>query len=235
MKKRSIAQIIMTIIFVVFILSIVFITIRIFMAPSVASEDDSSVRVKGHYVLMLFQCIIGAFAMVLPKILKEKISLNIPSAMLIIFSLYLFCAIYLGEVQEFFYYRFPNYDTILHTFSGMSLGALGFSVISILNSSKSVSFSLTPLFVAVFAFCFAVSLSGLWEIYEFVVDITLKTNMQKYMLEDGTALVGQEALMDTMKDMIVDMIGALIMSAIGYFSLKYEKNWMEKLQLKRGG
>ena len=41
------------------------------------------------------------------------------------------------------------------------------------------------------------------------------------------------ALADTMKDLIVDTIGAAVMSVIGYVSLKYQKGWVEKLLLKR--
>ena len=36
-----------------------------------------------------------------------------------------------------------------------------------------------------------------------------------------------------MKDLIVETIGAAVMSVIGYVSLKYQKGWVEKLLLKR--
>jgi len=92
--------------------------------------------------------------------------------------------------------------------------------------------SLQPIFVALFAFGFAVSLGVIWEIYEFAADSILQTNMQKFALENGEQLIGRLALADTMKDLIVDMIGAFVVSAIGYMSLKHEKGWVEKLQLK---
>ena len=98
--------------------------------------------------------------------------------------------------------------------------------------TKRVPLNLSPLFVAAFAFCFAVMLGVVWEIYEFTADSLLATNMQKFALESGQPLVGREALSDTMKDLIVDMIGAFVMSAIGYISLKYKKGWVEKLLLK---
>ena len=69
--------------------------------------------------------------------------------------------------------------------------------------------NLSPVFIAVFAFCFALALGAVWEIYEFTMDSVFGTNMQKYMLDNGTALIGQAALQDTMKDIIVDAIGAL--------------------------
>ena len=41
------------------------------------------------------------------------------------------------------------------------------------------------------------------------------------------------ALMDTMKDLIVDSIGALVISIIGYISLKYKKGWFDKLMITK--
>ena len=113
------------------------------------------------------------------------------------------------------------------------LGALGFSVINFLNKTDRVPMNLSPLFVVVFAFCFALALGVVWEIYEFTADALLHTNMQKFALESGEPLVGRDALMDTMKDLIVDTLGALAMSIIGYISLKYKKGWVEKLLLHR--
>lgn len=217
-----------------FIGSIIYTAVRIVLAPTVAPISEITVRVKSEYVLMLVQCVLGLSAMTLPGILRRRIGLNIPSVMIIMYALFLYCAIYLGEVRAF-YYNVPHWDTILHTFSGAALGALGFSLVSLLNKAESVTFSLSPVFVALFAFCFAVSLGVIWEIYEFTIDCFLHTNSQKYALETGELLIGQAALMDTMKDLIVDAIGAFTVSVIGFISLKYKKGWLEQLQftLKR--
>lgn len=112
------------------------------------------------------------------------------------------------------------------------LGALGFSMIAIFNNAERIPLNLSPVFIAVFAFCFALAMGAVWEIYEFTMDSVFGTNMQKYMLDNGTALIGQAALQDTMKDIIVDAIGALVMSTIGYISLKYKKGWVEKLTIR---
>lgn len=151
--------------------------------------------------------------------------------MLVLYIAFLYCAIFLGEVRSF-YYAVPYWDTILHTMSGAMLGALGFSMIAIFNNAERIPLNLSPVFIAVFAFCFALALGAVWEIYEFTMDSVFGTNMQKYMLDNGTALIGQAALQDTMKDIIVDAIGALVMSTIGYISLKYKKGWVEKLTIR---
>ena len=218
-------------VFLTFTGSIVYVSVRIIAAPAIASPPDVSVRVKSDYVLMLLQCCVGFFALLIPVFLRRTIRLNIPSAMLIMYAGFLYCAIYLGEVRNF-YFTVPHWDTILHTFSGVALGAIGLSLISFLNKSETIHLSLNPIFVALFAFGFSVSLGVIWEVYEFAADTIFNTNMQKFALESGEQLVGKAALADTMKDLIVDMAGAFVVSAIGYISLKREKGWLETLQLK---
>ena len=219
-------------VFLTLVASIVFVTVAIIRAPTAEEDALPFQRVKGDYVLMLLQCIIGVFAMLLPGLLRRRLDLIIPSNMLVLYALFLYCAIYLGEVRSF-YYTVPYWDTILHTFSGAMLGALGFSVINFLNKTDRVPMNLSPIFVVFFAFCFAVTMGVVWEIYEFTADGILGTNMQKFGTESGIPFPGREALIDTMQDLIVDSIGALVMSALGYVSLKHQKGWVEKLQLRR--
>ena len=84
--------------------------------------------------------------------------------------------------------------------------------------------NLSPVFIAVFAFCFALAMGAVWEIYEFTMDSVFGTNMQKYMLDNGTALIGQAALQDTMKDIIVDAID----NATFHYANSYVKSLLEK-------
>ena len=224
----------MRFILLTFILSTVYVVVRIALAPDVAPEPDGAVRVKGDYVSMLLQSIFGVFAMLIPGLLRRKVKLNIPTVMMITYAVFLYCAIYLGDVRNF-YYTVPHWDTVLHTFSGVALGALGFSIVSVLNKSDSIHVSLSPIFVALFAFCFALALGVVWEIYEFTVDYFFNTNMQTYALENGDPLIGQAALLDTMKDLIVDAIGAFVMSVVGYISIKYNKGWLDRFQMRRTG
>ena len=148
-----------------------------------------------------------------------------------VLMIFLYCAIFLGEVRSY-YYRFVGWDTVLHFFSAGMLATLAYSIVSILNRSDQVPVSLSPGFLALFAFCFAVAAGAIWEIYEFTGDSLLGMNMQKWRTEAGVPLVGQAALADTMKDIIVDVLGAGIISLSGYFSMKRQKNWLQERQLK---
>ncbi|QIB70052.1 hypothetical protein Ami103574_12450 [Aminipila butyrica] len=228
MKKRKIDGKTVLVHFVLWSLvaSVIFVVIKLVLSPSEAAYAKQ----RSDYVLMLLQCIIGIFALMLPSILNHRWKIELPSFMLVLYVLFLYGAIYLGEVRSF-YYRIPGWDTILHTFSGAMLGALGFSIISLLNA-KHTWVNLSPIFVSLFAFCFAVTVGCIWEIYEFSADAILSTNMQKFMLEDGTLLVGRAALTDTMKDLIVDILGAFVMSTVGYLSQLKESGFLKRFVIK---
>ncbi len=214
------------------VLSTVFSLVNVITAPSKPFVGQAFEKLRSDYVLMLIQCIMGMIIMFLPSIIERKWKINIPGFMHIVFVFFLYAAIYLGEVRSF-YYKIPHWDTILHTFSGAMIGALGFSIVKLLNDSEKVQIYLSPLFVAVFAFSFALAIGALWEIYEFAFDKLLGLNMQKFAHEDGSLMVGRAALADTMKDLIVDSLGALATSITGYISLKFKKGWLEKFEVTR--
>jgi len=211
--------------------SSVYAVIGLVSAPAETHPGLEFEKLKSDYALMLIQCILGVIVMFLPSALERRLRIAIPNFMYILFILFLYAAIYLGEIRSF-YYRVPQWDMLLHGFSGLMLGALSFSVIRLLNESERVRLNLSPAFVALFAFSFAVSIGVLWEVYEFFIDGLFGLNMQKFALEDGRILEGREALADTMGDLIVDGAGAIIMSGIGYISVKYRKGWMGRMLIR---
>lgn len=231
-KKPNWEKISFWFVFTTLVGSTVFSLVNVILAPTGSIAHVKYEKLRSDYVLMLIQCILGMVIMFLPSILERKWRINIPGFMHIVFVVFLYAAIYLGEVRSF-YYLIPHWDTVLHTFSGAMIGALGFSVVKLLNDSEKVQINLSPLFVAIFAFSFALALGALWEVYEFSFDKLLGLNMQKFALEDGTLLLGRAALSDTMKDLIVDALGALATSIIGYISLKYKKGWLKNFEVTR--
>lgn len=230
-KSEKTAKIIGNFVLVSFIVPIGYLIYRIIVSSN-EFPDEVYTRTRSDYVLMLLQCILGVFALMLPSFVSKKYKVKIPTGIYVLYVVFLYGAIFLGEVRSF-YYNVPHWDTVLHTFSGAMIGALGFSFVSLLNKEENIHFELSPFFVAFFAFCFALTLGVIWEIYEYTFDGVLGLNMQKFALEDGTQLIGRIAIADTMKDLMVDALGAFVMSVIGYISLKYKKGWVEKLLIKK--
>jgi hypothetical protein len=229
-KKRTNLEKIGRFVFYSMLIPIGFLILKIIQIDA-GYTDPLTHRSRGDYLLMIIQCILGMIALWIPGLIQERKKLEVPNKMYFLYLIFLYCAICLGEIRGF-YYRVPNWDTILHTFSGGMLGALGFSFISLLNNEENFHLKLTPFFVSLFSFMFAIMLGVLWEVYEFAFDGLLGLNMQKFMLESGEQLIGRAALADTMEDLIVDMAGAFVMSVIGYISLKYKKGWVESMIIK---
>lgn len=218
MKRKSKVTpqgIVGTLLFITLALSIVYAFVHFLHAPDTVPEGMPHEKVKSDYLLMLTQCILGVVVMLLPSLINRKWSVPIPRKIYIAYYVFLYCAIFLGEVFDF-YYVVPHWDVILHAFSGAMLSALGFIMVDLLNMNQRISVQLSPFFESVFAFCFALSLGAIWEIYEFAGDTILGLNMQKAYLADGTALVGKAALMDTMKDIVVDALAAAVVAIAGY-------------------
>lgn len=216
-RSHQVARVVQVVLFVTLVGSVVYTAIRLAAAPLV--PHDEAERVRSDYVLMLLQCAGGLIVMFLPALVHRRWAISVPSRMQIGYFVFLYAAIYLGEVRSF-YYRFPFWDNILHFLSGVMLGTLGFFLVQLLNDSERRRVALSPAFVAFFAFCFAVACGVVWEIYEFTIDGVFGTNMQKFVTDTGQVLIGRDALADTMGDLILDSTAALIVAVAGYLSLR---------------
>ncbi len=221
-KENKFGKVLYILVTVSFIIPIVYLILRMIFGGG--SQSDAGYHSDSDYLLMLMQCILGLITIHLPSILERKLRFELPSLLYTFYIIFLYCAIFLGEVRSF-YYLVPQWDTVCHFCSSMMMGFFGLMVVTILNRDKHLSVSLSPFFVCLFAFCFSVALGSIWEIYEFAADGLFGMNMQKFTLADGTLLVGHAALADTMKDIIVDVLGSLLASVIGFFSIRKGKGW----------
>ncbi len=143
----------------------------------------------------------------LPALLARNFKVVLPLELEMLMVFFVFAAIYLGDLQGY-YLSFWWWDLFLHTCSGFILGLVGFVIIYILNSQERIRLSLTPLFVGFFAFIFSIALGTIWEIFEFLIDLTLDLGMQGLGVND------------TMEDMIVNLLGAFVTAFLGALYVK---------------
>jgi uncharacterized membrane protein YjdF len=144
-----------------------------------------------------------------PVVFRRRLPVDIPSEIQIVAVLFVFATLFLGEVHHY-YERFWWWDAALHTTSGLLLGVLGFMIVYMLNEDRHVDLHMRPSFVALFAFFFAVGIGALWEIFEFAMDRFFGTNMQPATPGDPSGLT------DTIHDLIVDTLGAAVVSLGGW-------------------
>ena len=205
--------------------------------------------IRGNYE-SAFTCLLALVLFVLPALMERRLHIDLPNTLEIIILLFIFAAEILGELQSY-YLTYPYWDTMLHTTCGFLTAAIGFSMIDILNRNSRTKFNLSPIYCAVAAFCFSMTVGVLWEFWEFTMDRLLRMDMQKDTIITAfysTALDptmqniavpvtgirdvvvnGQSlglggyldiGLYDTMEDLFVNFVGAVVFSVIGYFYVK---------------
>ena len=206
----------------------------------------------------LFYCTLSLILFLAPAFVERNLGIRLPSTMEVIILLFIFAAEILGEMSSF-YVKYAFWDTMLHTLNGFLCAAVGFSLVDILNRNKKVRFNLSPLFLAIVAFCFSMTVGVLWEFFECGADLLLHTDMQKdtvlhsissvaldptksntpVHINDITSVTVNGAalpvdgyldigLYDTMKDLFVNFIGAVVFSVIGFFYVKGRARFAEQ-------
>ncbi len=209
-----------------------------------------------------FTCLLTLVLFLIPIFLDRKFKIDLPNTFEAIIVLFIFSAEILGELNAF-YLKIPWWDTMLHGLNGFLMAAVGFSMVDILNRSERFKFNASPLFIALVAFCFSMTIGVLWEFFEFSADYFFGMDMQKdtilntfstvnihpeglnvpvvisgiedVIVSGGTLMIDGSAadatslglggyldigIIDTMGDLAINFVGAVIFSAIGFFYIK---------------
>lgn len=197
----------------------------------------------------VFMGVLTLVLFAIPSIIDKKLGVSIPVGLESVILIFIFAAEILGEINAF-YVKIPVWDTILHTTNGFLMAAIGFALIDIFNRSEKFSIKMSPGFVAFVAFCFSMTTGVVWEFFEFGMDWFFNMDMQKdwilpainsvklnpdglnepvHVVVESLTVNGQDwnlggyldvGIVDTMKDLMVNFVGAVIFSVIGGFYLK---------------
>lgn len=126
----------------------------------------------------VFLCVLTLILLIMPSLVQVTFKVELPTTLEIFILIFIFAAEILGEISEF-YLVFPFWDTVLHTINGFLAAAIGFSMVDLLNRSQKIVFNLSPLFMAIVAFCFSMTIGVIWEFFEFGMDWLIGYDMQK--------------------------------------------------------
>ncbi|MCI8682324.1 MAG: hypothetical protein HFH50_04945 [Lachnospiraceae bacterium] len=197
----------------------------------------------------MFLGILTLILFMAPQLIEKTVGVTIPAGLKTVILIFIFSAEILGEVNAF-YIKIPVWDTMLHTTNGFLMAAIGFALIDLFNRSERFSMKMSPYFVAFVAFCFSMTVGVVWEFFEFSMDWFFHTDMQKDWIlpvissvkldpagannpvtvaVESVVINGEEwnlggyldiGIVDTMKDLIVNFVGAVVFSVIGIVYLK---------------
>lgn len=203
-----------------------------------------------HSYESVFLCALTLALLYVPSWVQVRAKVELPPALEITILCFIFSAEILGELNAF-YSAIPFWDTILHALNGFLCAAIGFSLVLLLNNNEGLKFDLSPFFMALFAFCFSMTVGVLWEFFECGMDQLFHTDMQKDTVVHAiysvaldqtktntpiavtditsTFVNGQDlgvggyldlGLLDTMKDLFVNFLGAVFFSIACYVYAK---------------
>ena len=183
----------------------------------------------GSRVLMAFATLL---LVLLPELMERILRCHF-SLPVYLFSVFYAMGPMLGHCWDLYYVGI-GWDKLLHIAGGVMFALVGAFVYDLLNKGEP-----SNLMRALFALCFSVAISVLWEFVEYSSDLFLHTDMQNdtlvsaihsYLLTDLPGVAGSLeniqtvtvnsvtipggyidiGLHDTMQDMLVETVGAII-------------------------
>ena len=191
--------------------------------------------ISGHDVKSIPVCLITFALVLLPSLAERVFRCRMRTGVYLLCILYVLCSM-AGDAYQM-YDRVQLWDKLLHTTGGVLFAMFGAYLPCLLNKKDKSG----VLLCAVFAVCFSVTISALWEFYEFGVDQLIGLDMQRDTLltaidsrllssdlntvgsitniesvtVNGIELAGyiDIGLIDTMTDMLVETLGALLYAA----------------------
>lgn len=186
-----------------------------------------------------------------PPFVEKNFKIELPTVLETLVFIFIFCAEILGEIGDF-YEKYAFWDSTLHTTTGFIFAGFGFCLIDIINRNSKIKFQMSPIYVALTAFCFSMTIGVLWEFFEFGADYLFLKDMQKDRIvtaftsvhfpingetitnitkttieyADGKSVIIENGyldigIIDTIKDLFVNFIGAVVFSVIGFFYIKH--------------
>ena len=160
--------------------------------------------IKGFWLSAFSGSVIFVLTFV-PAMFEQQLSVHLPIEFTLLTTVFLYASFALGEVRDF-YSRFWWWDLMLHSLSSLTIGIMGFLAIYVFHMTNRVQ--IAPIYIASMTFCLTVTMGTLWELFEFSMDWFFQLTMQK------------SGLIDTMTDLMVNLIGALVAAVLGYLYVK---------------
>ena len=191
-----------------------------------------------NYFMSAFTCLIMLIITFVPSYLNNRTRMIVPAALETAFVIFTFLAMYVGDLLNY-YEKYWWWDSMLHSSSGFMLGLVGYLLFYSMNRNKDSIFEMSNACIILFAFCFAMTCGVLWEFFEFGMDYLTGSNMQKSIyvtdIQEMSRYINSwgrmmdPGLVDTMKDLIVDAIGAAAAVLGGYLFIRHHNGNKRKI------
>ena len=180
--------------------------------------------------VLIFTSSLGITLLLIPIIINEYTKYTISFYAFLFYAILIVLTMLLGFIFKL-YTIFPSYDIITHSLSHILLTLLG---IVLINKILKVNKFTNPIIIVFCGIVFALACGFVWELIEFSLDSIFGLNMQRFIPEEIVLYNGgnsfenlkgtdfeianyfripsgyRYALLDTMYDLFVDLIGAIV-------------------------
>jgi hypothetical protein len=156
--------------------------------------------------LVLLMTMIAFFLTFVPFISSKIFKVHIPAGFEVIVLFFLYGVFIFAEMRGF-YAGFFWIGILLTFISGILLGFVALTIIYALEEDEMIE--LTPFIIVAFTFCFSLSIGAMWEIFEYFIDTVFGFGLQYGSLDE------------TMIDLIIYAISALLISILGFYNYKH--------------
>ena len=203
-----------------------FIVLILAIATMVALFYVKKEKMRVRLFFSLLQYIAMSIVLISPRLLKKFANFEVPVEVHISVTAFAFLGLVLGDGLNF-YGKIAWWDSLLHFTSGIILSFIALWLLQMLVMRTKYLFMHRAL-LYIFVVAFSLAVGAVWELCEYTVDDIFHTNNQQYMAttrativsSDDEPLEGHEALADSMKDLALDLAGAILV--IGYECSKKE-------------
>ena len=193
-----------------------FIVLILAIATMVALFYVKKEKMRVRLFFSLLQYIAMSIVLISPTLLKKFANFEVPVEVHISVTAFAFLGLVLGDGLNF-YGKIGWWDSLLHFTSGIILSFIALWLLQMLILRRKYLFMHRAL-LYIFVVAFSLAVGAVWELCEYTVDDIFHTNNQQYMAttrativsSDDEPLEGHDALADTMKDLALDLAGAIL-------------------------
>lgn len=193
-----------------------FIVLILAIATMVALFYVKKEKMRVRLFFSLLQYIAMSIVLISPRLLKKFANFEAPVEVHISVTAFAFLGLVLGDGLNF-YGKIGWWDSLLHFTSGIILSFIALWLLQMLILRRKYLFMHRAL-LYIFVVAFSLAVGAVWELCEYTVDDIFHTNNQQYMAttrativsSDDEPLEGHDALADTMKDLALDLAGAIL-------------------------
>jgi hypothetical protein len=176
------------------------------MQVFIAISTISALYIGDYFVA--FSGVIALILTMVPYLVRRSVHIIVPWKVNFLIALSLFLHI-AGYSYQWYADLYPYYDKIAHFIASITISLLGFLTVFMLDRFSCLRMKRWQIFF--FIIMFTLAFSSIWEIWEFMLDTLFGPLLSKPL---------QQGLDDTMVDLILDLVGALIVAFLGTWYLK---------------